>query len=131
MSTMMMLYIILQLDAVLSWLNGIAWIGIIVLFLSGLASAIFVSEHLDEKEEFPKQLKYIIVSSILAVSLSQFASIFIPTTNKAALMVVGSKMLDSNATNILSNIPEKYAKILNEKANKYLEETLKESKNAN
>lgn len=120
MDTLTGLYILLQLDAIKSFLYGLTFtLG----FTAGIAllMLIVVSVANDTTEYFKKYGKYVAISASFAFFLD-FVNALIPTTERAALMVVGAKVIDSNTTSILSNIPEKYAKILEQKADAYMKE---------
>ena len=99
---------------------GIAFI--IVTFI------VFVISAANETSEYVKRFKWFLIVHLTIFSLLGFINALLPSTNRAAIAVVGAKAIDSNTTSILSNLPEKYAKMLDSKADAYLKETLNDAK---
>ena len=120
MDTLTGLYVLLQLDAIKHFLEGITVLLAITTTVA-LIALIAISTGHETTEYIKKYSKYITITASFAFFLG-FVNTLIPTTERAALMVVGAKVIDSNTTSILSNIPEKYAKILEQKADAYMKE---------
>lgn len=122
--TMLWLYLLLQLDSIKSFVDGL-WVFFAILLVCFTAVMLFVAIIDEGIERVRPYFKYLI-GPFIATMFFGFVNMTLPTTERAALIVVGAKVIDSNTTSILTNIPEKYAKILEAKAQKYMDETLKD-----
>ena len=124
--TMLYLYLLLQLDSIREFIGVLQFISIFLTIVIAviLGISIAVEERIDKARPY---FKYV-VGLMLASTFFGFVNTAIPTTERAALMIVGAKVIDSNTTTILTHIPEKYAKVLEAKAQAYMDETLKTTK---
>ena len=122
--TMLWLYLLLQLDSIKSFVDGLQLFFVILLvcFTSVMLFVAAIDEGIERVRPYFKYL----IGLLTAAMFFSFVNMTLPTTERAALIVVGAKVIDSNTTSILTNIPEKYAKILEAKAQKYMDETLKD-----
>ena len=124
--TIVWLYLLLQLDSIKHFLNGLE--SFFTLLASGALIFIFlILAHAEKISTFYTYKWYIITPLLLSIMFG-FIDAVLPSTNRAAAMVIGATVIDSNATKIISNLPEKYAKILDTKADIFLKETLDKAK---
>lgn len=127
MDTLTGLYLLLQLDSIKEFLNDTA--VLLTLFtILGVFGYIFwyAIAKSDNKSTPPRKLAVTLVVSGIFSFMLNTVNALLPTTERAAMMIVGAKIIDSNTTSILSNIPEKYAKILEQKADAYMKEMEKQ-----
>lgn len=123
MDTLTGLYLLLQLDSIKEYFSAIALPFTLLTILGVIGYTFWYIVATMEKQPLPprKLLITVIVSGIFAFFLNTVNAL-LPTTERAAMMVVGAKIIDSNTTSILNQIPEKYAKILEQKADAYMKE---------
>ena len=128
MDTLTGLYLLLQLDSIKSFLSStLAFMGTVssISMLAWLAWTIIAT--IEKSSNKPPRKLFVVsfITGIFSILLG-ITNALLPTTERAAMMVVGAKIIDSNTTSILSNIPEKYAKILEQKADAYMKEMEKQ-----
>lgn len=127
MDTLTGLYLLLQLDSIKEFIAHVAAFFTVITIIGVIIYAFWYVVAILEKKSLPPHKVTILLSIIAIMSfLLNTINAALPTTERAAMMVVGAKIIDSNTTSILSQIPEKYAKILEQKADAYMKEMEKQ-----
>lgn len=125
------IYLFVKLDDIRSALepNGGLVFSSIMLVLLIFGLKIITSEHDDEeacrdalRSRSFKLSVYAFVFSLVFTFIINIAIAFTPSTGQMAAIYLGGKATQSETAEILSRLPEKYAKIIESKADQWLAE---------
>ncbi len=132
------LYWFVKLDDIRSMFDnyyGTTWVifGILGFSVGMLAITASETKEKEEKEKAWETFKngakksiIVVFTAILIQMTMNAVATFLPSTGQMATIYLGGKAADSSTTEILSKLPEKYAKLLENKADEWLSQQLDE-----
>lgn len=130
--SMLTLYFLLKLDAIIGLFIGILVASVIftIVYMTVRATQIVdYSTASKEEDDWRKYRQFIIKKCIPVILVIIIITIAIPNTKEMAFIYVASKVTQSNRAKRIGekalDMPEKALDILNKKMNEYLEDQIK------